>query len=85
MAKYSVNDLPENIKLLFASARENKVSPPDFCRALAGLGVKGALAMFYVRDAFNLPLEKAKALVIETEHGSVESWAQDVGDAIDEL
>jgi hypothetical protein len=85
MPHYSETDLREDVRSLFTSARENRISPLAFCRSLAELGVNGALAMLYVRDAFGLPLETAKALVIEAQHGSVESWATEIGDAIDEL
>lgn len=85
MAKYSESNVPNGLKALFTDAREGRIRPPDFCHALAGLGVKGPLAMLYVRDAFGLPLETAKEIVIAAQHGSVDSWAEEIKNAIDEL
>lgn len=85
MPGYSVNELPQEIQVLFARARASDISPTDFCRALAQHGVSDSLKMLYTRDAFGLPLEKAKETVIQIEYGSLDCWEKEMGDAIEGL
>lgn len=61
------------------------ISPADFCRALAQHGVSDSLKLLYTRDAFGLPLEKAKETVIQLEYGSLDCWEKEMGDAIEGL
>jgi hypothetical protein len=85
MPTYSVDALPREIQVLFEHAHAGDITPADFCKALDQHGVPGSLKMLYTRDAFGLPLEKAKEIVIQNEYGSLESWGKEMGDAIEGL
>lgn len=85
MPKYSEHEKPEEIRQLFSRAQAGNIAPTDFCRALCENEVTGALSMLYIRDAFGLPLDKAKELVLKTYYGSVEAWADEMSSAVDEL
>ncbi len=85
MPKYSEHEKPEEIQLLFSRAQANKINPTDFCQVLCENGVTGALSMLYIRDAFGLPLDRAKELVLKIYYGSVEAWADEISSAADAL
>ena len=85
MTNYSLHDAPEGVQALAERARAGEISPGEFCQELRGLGVTGAAAMIYVRDACDLPLAEAKRIFIEQRYGSVDAWAEDVVRAIDEV
>jgi hypothetical protein len=85
MATYSLEESPKEVQELVSLARKGGIAPHDFCKELARLGVEGPMKMFYLRDAFRLPLKEAKRLAIEFDHGSVEAWAEEILPAIDEL
>lgn len=85
MPRYLVNELPEEIQALFELARARDISPAEFCSALAEHQVTGPMKMLYIRDAFDIPLERAKEIVLQADHGSVENWAKEMSSAIDEL
>lgn len=85
MAVYSLEEAPKEVQELVAAARNSNITPIDFCRELTRLGIQGPIKIWYVRDAFGLPLAQAKKLVIEFDYGSVEAWAEGIVPAIDEL
>jgi len=76
--------MSDEVKALFAAARNGEMTPRDFHQALSKLGVGGALSMLYVRDAFEIPLDQAKALVLEAEPES-ENLAKELEKAVDYL
>lgn len=85
MPKYLTNELPEEIQAVFQRAHAGDISPAEFCNILAEHRITGPMKMLYVRDAFDLPLEKAKEIVLQADHGSDEAWAKEMSRAIDEL
>jgi len=85
MPKYSEHEKPAEIQLLFSRAQAGNIDQIDFCRALSEYGVPGALSMLYIRDAFGLPLDRAKELVLKTYYGSIEAWADEISNAADAL
>jgi hypothetical protein len=85
MAVYSLKEAPDAVQELVGSARKGNITPLNFCQELTRLGIEGPIKMFYVRDAFGLPLEEAKKLVIEYDYGSVDAWGEQLMAAIDEL
>ena len=84
MPTYSLEEAPREIQELVSLARKGDIAPPNFCKELARLGVEGPMKIFYLRDAFSLPLREAKRLAIEFDYGSVEAWAEEILPAIDE-
>lgn len=85
MAVYSLEQTPKEVQELIVRAQSGAITPLDFCKALAHLGIEGPIKMFYIRDAFGLSLEEAKRITIQHDYGSVEAWAEKLSPAIDEL
>lgn len=85
MPVYSLEQAPKEVQELVARAKSGNMTPLDFCKDLAHLGIEGPIKMFYVRDAFGLPLEEAKKITIQYDYGSVEAWAEKLSPAIDKL
>jgi len=59
-------------KFLFARVRRGEMKPIDFCLALDRHGLTHVEKMLCIRDAFGLPLEQAKTVLIKAEYGSAE-------------
>lgn len=85
MPKYSEHEKSKEIQLLFSRAQAGEIGPTEFCRELSEKGISEALSMLYLREAFGLPLDKSKELVVKTYYGSVEAWADEMSDALDGL
>jgi hypothetical protein len=81
----SMNEAPQEVQTLFAQAGEGRITPIDFCKALDQHGISHVQKLLYIRDAFGLRLEQAKAVLIEAEYGSVDIWSEEMGRAINEL
>ncbi len=81
----SIDEAPQEIRVLFAQAREGNLTPIDFCKALNPYVTSRAQKMLYIRDAFGLPLEQAKRVLIKAEYGSTETWGEEMGRVVDEL
>lgn len=82
MPIYSKEPRPSELEILFKQAREGLIGPMQFYRELQQQDIGGARAMMYIRDAFDLPLEAAKGIVIETEYGSIENWVNVVEETL---
>lgn len=85
MPVYSLEQAPKEVQELIVRAQSGNMSPLEFCKELVGLGINGPIKIFYIRDAFGLPLEEAKRVAIEFDHGSVEAWEEKLISAIDEV
>lgn len=83
MAKYKETEMPDEAKQLFVSAQAGELTPKEFCLRLKEMGITGLTAMFYMAEAFKLPLEVAKTIIIEDEYGSAEAWAEHLNDVME--
>jgi hypothetical protein len=81
----SMDEAPKEFRFLFAQAANGSITPIEFCKALDGYGISEVQKLLYLRDAFGLPLEQAKRVLIETEYGSVDAWSEGVCQDIDGL
>lgn len=77
--------MSQEIDVLFAQAHDGALTPIEFCKALDQHGVNLTRKMIFLRDAFGLPLEQAKKIVLEADGRSIKSWADEMGNVIDEL
>ena len=66
-------------------AQQRTITIPEYCRELTNLGIDGIEQMLYIHRAFGLPLGEAKKICIELEYGSVDAWADEMCEAIDEI
>jgi hypothetical protein len=85
MPVYSLEQAPKEVRELVARAQSGNLTPFDFCKELAHFGIEGPIKMFYIRDAFGLPLEEAKKIAIQYDYGSVEAWVEKLIPAIEDL
>jgi hypothetical protein len=74
--------MSQEIDLILSQAREGKITPMEFCKALDRLGVSHTQRMLFVRDVFGLPLEQAKKLILEADGVSIEAWTEEIGDVV---
>lgn len=77
--------MSQEIDFLFAQAREGKLTPLEFCKALNRFGFDHTQRMLYVRNIFGLPLEQAKKVLLEADGRSIETWTEEMEDVISEL
>ena len=77
--------MSQQIDLLVSQAREGKLTPSEFCKALDRLGIHYTQRMLYVRDVFGLSLEQAKKGVLEADGTSIETWTEEIGEIINDL
>lgn len=85
MPIHLAKEVPQEVKGLFAQASEGDITPVEFCKELDRYGITHVQKLLYIRDAFNLSLEQAKRILIEVEYGSVDTWAKEMSNAIENL
>jgi hypothetical protein len=68
MPVFNPAEIPAEAKPLFALAEKGDLTPKEFWLALEKIGITNIRAMLYVSRAFNLPLEAAKTLMVESEY-----------------
>ncbi len=76
---------PADVQALIESANQGKIDPMKFCAALEARGISGAEQLPYLLKGFEMKFEDAKKILIEQRYGSVDAWAEEMGEIVDEL
>ncbi len=76
---------PPEVQALITKAAEGNLDPIEFCTELEAHGIVGFEKLPYLLRAFNLKFEDAKEILIKYHRGSVEEWAEETGEVIDQL
>jgi hypothetical protein len=84
MINFDFKTSPE-IEALDNRARRKEITIPDYCRDLDKLGVDQIEHMLYVHRAFGLSLGEAKRICIELEYGSIDTYADEMCEVIDQI
>jgi len=85
MNRHSPDDVPQEVQALITEAKHGELDPMKFCAALEAHGIVGFEKLPYLLRAFNLKFEDAKEILIKFHRGSVEEWAEEMGEVVDQL
>ena len=81
----SPDTAPPEVQALITKAAEGNLDPIEFCTELETRGIAGAEKLPYLLRAYNLKFEDAKEILIKFHCGSVEEWAEEMREAVDQL
>ena len=83
MRNHTPDTASPEVQALITAANQGEIDPLKFCAALEASGIVGAEKLPYLLKAFKF--EDAKEILIKYHRGSVEEWAEETGEIIDQL
>lgn len=83
--KDSPDDAPPEVQTLMAGARKGELESMEFCKKLEDHGIVGFEKLPFLLKAYNLKFEDAKEILIKFHCGSVDRWAEDIIEVVDQL
>ena len=78
-------NLPGEIRELFASARSGQITVPAFLESLEAHKITGIQRLLYAVKAFQLPFARVKEFEVQRGRGLTDNDVQELSTVLDEL